>query len=62
MSDGFGIGSKSTQTLIDERRVRFDSADGKNSYANICHVTSTKSEIVLNFGLDRSRGKGQQDI
>ncbi|MBX3301372.1 MAG: DUF3467 domain-containing protein [Nitrospira sp.] len=46
----------------DKRRIRFDGTGVKNSYANTCHVASTKEEIILNFGLNQSWDQGQQDI
>lgn len=40
--------------------VRFDTSDLKSSYCNVANASSTREEVVLNFGLndswDRSRG------
>ena len=48
------------------RRIRFDGTGVKNSYANICHVASTREEIVLNFGMtqewDRSHHEMQVQV
>src|SRR5687767_968404 len=64
MSEQTTNGSKSaqTQTPTEQRRIRFDGSGSKNTYANTCHVASTKEEIVLNFGVNQSWDQGQQDI
>lgn len=46
----------------DQRRIRIDGTGVKNSYANTCHVASTKEEIILNFGLNESWEQGQQEM
>lgn len=42
-------------------RVKLNTDNIKSSYANFCNVTSTREEVVLNFGVnndwDRSRGE-----
>jgi hypothetical protein len=42
--------------------VRWIDSDVKNSYANSCTVSSTREEIVLNFGLNQSWERGQQEL
>ncbi|MBX3332094.1 MAG: DUF3467 domain-containing protein, partial [Nitrospira sp.] len=54
--------AQQTQTPTDQRRIRFDSTNSKNSYADTCHVASTKEEVVLNFGPNQSLDQGQPDI
>jgi len=31
----------------------------KNSYANVCNVTSTREEVVMLFGVNRAWNRGQ---
>jgi hypothetical protein len=33
-------------------RVRFDTSQIKSSYCNVCNGTSTREEVVLNFGVN----------
>ena len=35
-------------------RVRFDTQSLKSSYANVCTMTSTREEVVLNFGINQA--------
>lgn len=35
-------------------KIEWDSSQLKNSYANVCNVTSTREEVVLLFGLNQS--------
>ena len=35
-------------------KVRFNSASLKSSYANFCNATSTREEVVLNFGVSNN--------
>lgn len=46
----------------EQRRIRFDGAGVKNSYANTCQVASTKEEIILNFGLNQSWEQGKPEM
>lgn len=34
--------------------VKFNTANLKSSYANVCNATSTREEVVLNFGLNQN--------
>ncbi len=45
-------------------RVKWDTSQLKSSYANVCNVTSTREEVVLNFGLnqDWERGTGELQV
>ena len=33
-------------------RVKFDTSDLKSSYCNVCNGTSTREEVVINFGVN----------
>lgn len=43
-------------------KVRFDSANLKSSYANFCNATSTREEVVLNFGVSNNWDRTPQDM
>ena len=42
--------------------VRWDDENLKNSYANVCNVSSTREEVVLLFGLNQTWNTGQRDV
>lgn len=46
----------------DQSRVRFDTAELKSSYCNVCNATSTREEVVLNFGINESWDREQGDV
>lgn len=62
MTNSHTDGSDKAQGQAEQRRIHLDSSRAATSYANTCHVASTKEEIVLNFGLNQSWDHGQQDI
>src|SRR3954469_24177568 len=37
-----------------QQRVRFDTSNLKSSYCNVCNATSTREEVVLNFGINQN--------
>jgi hypothetical protein len=43
-------------------KVRFNSADLKSSYANFCNATSTREEVVLDFGVSNNWDRTPQDM
>jgi len=43
-------------------KVRFNSANLKSSYANFCNATSTREEVVLNFGVSNNWDRTPQDM
>ena len=43
-------------------RVRWDDANMKSSYANVCNVASTREEVVLLFGVNQAWHAGQREI
>lgn len=55
-------GSDQAQEKADQRRIHVDGTRAATSYANTCHVASTKEEIVLNFGLNQTWDQGQSDL
>ena len=43
-------------------RVRWDTSNLKSSYANVCNVTSTREEVVLNFGINQTWEQNNQEM
>lgn len=43
-------------------KVQFDTRNLKSSYANVCTVTSTREEVVLNFGINQAWERGSPDM
>ena len=60
MTDSKSDGPKPTQAK--EPVIRWDDSGIKNSYANACNVSSTREEIVLNFGLNQAWERPQTDV
>lgn len=42
-------------------RVRFDTSQLKSSYCNVCNGSSTREEVVLNFGVNSTWDLGSAD-
>lgn len=43
-------------------RIRWDTTNLKSSYANVCNVTSTREEVVLNFGVNQAWEQGNAEM
>jgi hypothetical protein len=43
-------------------RVRWDDANMRSNYANVCNVTGTREEIVLLFGVNQSWNAAQKEL
>lgn len=45
-------------------KVRWNTSNLSSAYANVCNVTSTREEVVLNFGVNKAweRGVGEMEI
>ncbi len=43
-------------------KVKWDDANMKSSYANVCNVTSTREEVVLLFGMHQAWQAGQKEV
>ena len=37
-----------------QQTLRFDTSNTKSTYCNVCNATSTREEVVLNFGLNKT--------
>ena len=47
---------------IQQPKVRFNTANLKSSYCNVCNATSTREEVVLNFGLNETWDQGNANV
>ncbi len=45
-----------------QAKMRFNSANLKSSYANFCNATSTREEVVLNFGVSHNWERTPRDM
>jgi hypothetical protein len=43
-------------------KIRWDTRNVKSAYANVCNVTSTREEVVLNFGVNKAWERGAQEV
>jgi Protein of unknown function (DUF3467) len=43
-------------------RLRFRTDDLKSTYCNMCNATSTREEVVLNFGINENWDRNQQEV
>jgi len=50
--------AKSTEGM----RIKWDDANMKSSYANVCNVTSTREEVVMLFGVNQAWNRGQKEV
>ena len=59
--------SKPAETAAEARsaegmRIKWDDANMKSSYANVCNVTSTREEVVMLFGVNQAWNRGQKEV
>ena len=43
-------------------KVRWDTNKLNSSYANVCNVTSTHEEMILNFGVNQTWDRSAQEV
>ena len=43
-------------------KIKWDDANMKSSYANVCNVTSTREEVVMLFGINQAWNRGQKEV
>ncbi len=43
-------------------QVRWDTSNLKSSYANVCNATTTREEVVLNFGVNEGWERTQKEV
>src|SRR5712691_11657276 len=42
-------------------KLKWDTTNLRSSYSNFCNANSTREEVVLNFGVNKTRERGAQD-
>ena len=47
------VGAEDSAT-VGRQQVRFSTGNLKSSYCNMCNATSTREEVVLNFGINQN--------
>ena len=45
-----------------QAQVKIDTSHLKNSYCNVSNVTSTREEVVINFGINQNWDLGQKEM
>jgi hypothetical protein len=45
-----------------QQKLRFDTSNVKSSYCNVCNATSTREEVVINFGVNKTWDTMQKDL
>ena len=53
---------KAATTNADQARVRWNTAQLKSSYCNVANATSTREEVVINFGVNQNWDRMQQEF
>ena len=43
-------------------RIKWDDSNMRSAYANVCHVSSTREEVILLFGLNQAWNRGQKEV
>jgi hypothetical protein len=43
-------------------KVKWDTANMKSSYANVCNVASTREEVVVMFGLSQAWSGNEEEV
>lgn len=46
----------------DQARVRWNTSQLRSSYCNVANATSTREEVVLNFGVNQNWDRMQQEF
>lgn len=57
-AEGAAADTKGTEGM----RIKWDDANMKSSYANVCNVTSTREEVVMLFGVNQAWNRGQKEV
>jgi hypothetical protein len=53
---------KAPAAAADQARVRWATGQLKSSYCNVANATSTREEVVLNFGVNQNWDRMQQEF
>ena len=61
-SNGTQIETPIRNANVPPHQVKFDTQNLKSSYCNVCNGSSTREEVVVNFGVNDSWDLGAQDL
>lgn len=53
---------KAKSATVPPNQVKFDTANLKSSYCNVCNGSSTREEVVVNFGVNDSWDNGAHQL
>jgi len=53
---------KPDASSVQETKIKWDDSNMRSAYANVCHVSSTREEVVLLFGLNQAWNRGQKEV
>jgi hypothetical protein len=53
---------KADASTVEATRIKWDDSNMRSAYANVCHVSSTREEVVLLFGLNQAWNRGQKEV
>lgn len=62
MTEKTAAPAQTKTTEASATKVRWDTSNLKSSYSNVCNATSTREEVVLNFGINEAWERGQKGI
>src|SRR6266511_2866554 len=62
MNDDRGGQMSGTTVNPSVPKLKWDDANMKSSYANVCNVASTREEVVLLFGMHQAWQSGQKEV
>ncbi|MBN9888929.1 DUF3467 domain-containing protein [Salipiger abyssi] len=57
-----GTGPRKRETTVPPSQVKFDTQSLKSSYCNVCNGSSTREEVVVNFGVNDSWDMGAPQL
>lgn len=60
--NGTGAGEAKSGVHHAGPKVSFETSELKSSYCNVCNATSTREEVVLNFGINESWDRDLGDM
>jgi hypothetical protein len=54
--------SEAAETNVEGTKIKWDDANMKSAYANVCNVSSTREEVVMLFGVNQAWNRGQKEV
>ena len=51
-----------TPPATNQQKLKFDTSTIKSTYCNVCNATSTREEVVINFGVNKTWDMGNRDL